>query len=188
MGGNNFAKNVIANSLKDIKVELDDEFDKNFSRKAFFSRAWQRRKYDDGKGSLLVRKGVLRRSVRSRIDGTQLVYSSSELYAAIHNEGGEITITRKMQKFFWAKYYEAAGGIVFSIKSKKASNTKKNRQLSEEAEFYKCMALKKVGDKIVIPQRQFIGNSPETDRIIREVVESNIQELISRLAENFKMK
>ncbi len=188
MGANNLTKNVIADSLKDIKVELDSEFDSNFDRKAFFSRAWQRKKYDNGKGSLLVNKGVLRRSVRSRINGTQLAYSSSEVYAAIHNEGGEITITRKMQKFFWAKYYEATGGISRSKKTGKAGNTKKNRQLSDEAEFYKSMALKKVGDKIVIPQRQFIGNSPETDKIIREVVESNIQELISRLAENFKMK
>jgi hypothetical protein len=27
--------------LKDIKVELDDEFDRNFERKAFFITAWQ---------------------------------------------------------------------------------------------------------------------------------------------------
>ena len=98
MGANNLTKNVIADSLKDIKVELDSEFDSNFDRKAFFSRAWQRKKYDNGKGSLLVNKGVLRRSVRSRINGTQLAYSSSEVYAAIHNEGGEITLKSIMKQ------------------------------------------------------------------------------------------
>lgn len=186
MSGNNLAKHLITNCLKDIKVELDEEFDENFSRKAFFSSAWKRRKYDNGKGSLLVGKGNLRRSVRSRIDADQLTYFNSEVYAAIHNEGGEITITRRMKRFFWAKYYEACGGIIYSIKRKKANNTKKNRQLSDEEEFYKSMALKKVGDKIIIPQRQFIGNSPETDKIIREIVEDKVQEFVSKFSDSLK--
>ena len=35
---------VIRNILKDIKVELGDEFDRNFERQGFFSEKWQRRK------------------------------------------------------------------------------------------------------------------------------------------------
>lgn len=188
MNSRDLTKKLISDSLKDIKVELDDEFDKNFTRKAFFSRAWQRRKRDDGKGSLLIRKGNLRRSIRSRLNNTRLAYSSSQVYAAIHNEGGEITITKKMKRFFWAKYYEAAGGVTYSVNTKSMNNTKRNRGLTDEAEFFKSMALKRVGDKIVIPQRQFIGSSRETDKIIREIVDSNIQSLVSRLAENFKTK
>lgn len=30
--------------LKDLKVELSDEFDRNFERKAFFNEAWKQSK------------------------------------------------------------------------------------------------------------------------------------------------
>ena len=33
-------------------------------------------------------------------------FSSYVPYAAIHNEGGKITVTGKMKKFFWAKFKE----------------------------------------------------------------------------------
>ena len=35
---------IIEKILRDIKVELTDEFDKNFERKAFFSKPWEQRK------------------------------------------------------------------------------------------------------------------------------------------------
>ena len=183
MNVRDFTKNVITDSLKDIKVELDEEFDRNFQRKAFFTKAWAKRKYDDGKGSLLVRSGTLRRSLRSDLNGSQLNYSSSEVYAAIHNEGGEITITAKMKRFFWAKFYEATNGFGYTRAGTKRKN-KKNQALTAEAEFFKAMALKKVGDKIVIPARQFVGESPEVNAIIKEVVEENIQAYLNKLIDN----
>ena len=39
----NFQK-IIKSILSDIRVEMAEEFDKNFERQAFFSEAWQRRK------------------------------------------------------------------------------------------------------------------------------------------------
>lgn len=200
MNANNFKKDVILNCLKDIKVELDDEFDQNFQRKCFFntSNAWAKRKHDDGKGSLLVRSGALRRSISSHLSGDQLVYSSNVPYAAIHNEGGEITVTEKMKRYFWFKYLQIEGSkrvkegktkLESSYGYKKSGdkrNNKKNRELSDEAAFYKAMALKKVGDKIKIPQRQFIGDSPEVEQIVRDVVEDNIQEYLSKLMDNLK--
>lgn len=185
MNARDFVKNVITDSLRDIKVELDDEFDRNFQRKAFFSQAWAKRKFDDGKGSLMVRAGTLRRSVHSDRNGTQLSYSSSEVYAAIHNEGGEIVVTEKMKRFFWAKFYEATGGFGYTRAGGKRKN-KKNRALTAEAEFFKIMALKKVGTKIIIPKRQFIGESQEVNRIVQEVVEENIQAYLNKLIDNIK--
>ena len=41
---NENVKKVVARILKDIQVEMSDEFDKNFERQAFFSEKWQRRK------------------------------------------------------------------------------------------------------------------------------------------------
>ena len=37
--------------LTDLKVELTEEFDRNFERKAFFTKRWKGRKLD-GRGSL----------------------------------------------------------------------------------------------------------------------------------------
>ncbi len=52
-------------------------------------------------GSLLIRPGTRRVTVYTPV-----------IYAAIHNEGGSITttVTPKMRKFAWRKYYEAKGG------------------------------------------------------------------------------
>ncbi|KAA6304938.1 hypothetical protein EZS27_043411, partial [termite gut metagenome] len=175
-----FKREVIDRSLEDIKVELDEGFDRNFERKAFFDKKWPERKYDDTKGSLLVRSGALRRSISSLRSGAELTYSSDKPYARIHNEGGEIKVTKKMKKFFWAKYRETTGKYGYSdktetittkrgkVKEKKVlKETKENESLSAEAEFYRSMALKKEGSSIVIPERRFIGKHKETDKIIR---------------------
>lgn len=39
--------------LTDLKVELLDEFDRNFERRAFFDRPWPDRSYPGGRGSLV---------------------------------------------------------------------------------------------------------------------------------------
>ena len=73
--------------LNDLRVELSDEFDRNFQRKAFFDKPWPPRKMN-GKGSLLMQTGKLRRSIRSRVDLDSVTWETSERYAAIHNYGG----------------------------------------------------------------------------------------------------
>jgi len=86
--------------LNDIRVDLSDEFDRNFQRKAFFDKPWPPRKMN-GKGSLLMQTGKLRRSIRCRVSTDSVVWETSERYAAIHNYGGTITVTARMKKFFW---------------------------------------------------------------------------------------
>ena len=39
MDGEQLKRNI----LKDMRTELADEFDKNFDRKAFFTKKWKRR-------------------------------------------------------------------------------------------------------------------------------------------------
>ena len=103
---------ILRNILSDIRVELSDEFDKNFEREAFFSEAWQRRKSPArGSGHLLVDTGGLRQSIQSKSDDQSITFFSTAPQAAIHNDGGEIKVTPKMKRFFWAKYYEATGGF-----------------------------------------------------------------------------
>lgn len=149
---------LITQILTDLRVELSEEFDRNFERKAFFAKPWPKRRRE-GKGTTLVQTGKLRRSIKAHISGTSLTFSSSEPYAAIHNEGGTITITTKMKRYFWAKYYETGGKIKYN---KSGSMSKGSIRLSDEAEMWHAMALKKVGSKIEIPQRQFLGNAYNT--------------------------
>ena len=103
---------IFRSILRDIQVELGDEFDQNFERQAFFSQAWQRRKSPTRPGGLiLVDSGGLRQSVRSEIRESSIVFLSDHPAAAIHNEGGEIKVTAKMKRFFRAKFYESQGGF-----------------------------------------------------------------------------
>src|SRR5690606_4302347 len=103
----------------------------NFERKAYFDKKWKDTKTPVKNGSLLMRSGNLRNSINSRIEGDKIIFSSSLPYASIHNNGGEITVTAKMKKFFWAKH----------IVAKDAGDM-------EAAENYKAFALMKVGKKI----------------------------------------
>lgn len=78
--------------LKDLKVELSDEFNQNFQRKAFFSEKWKPRKVrKKARGSLLLVTGTLRRSIRSEITESGVRFSSAVAYASVHNEGAEGT-------------------------------------------------------------------------------------------------
>lgn len=70
---NENVKKVVARILKDIQVEMSDEFDKNFERQAFFSEKWQRRKSpirNEGR-AILTDTGALRKSIGCSMDGSR---------------------------------------------------------------------------------------------------------------------
>jgi phage gpG-like protein len=176
---------LIAKLLTDVKVELADEFDRNFQRKAFFATPWKQRRNADAKGSLLMVSGHLRRSLRAAVKGKNIVFSSSLPYAAIHNEGGTLTVTAKMKKFFWFKYSQASGSVK-TLKSGKRSTSQRNLRMSREAEMWKAMALMKVGSKINIPERRFIGNAPEVKQAVKRVADKWFnQELNNSIGKQF---
>lgn len=161
------AKRLFDRILKDIQVELSEEFDKNFEREAFFSEAWTRRKspvHGGRSGHLLVDEGHLRGSIRSRIQGDSVFFSSDLPYAGIHNDGGDIIVTARMKRFFWAKFREANGGTW----GRKGNG-------GVEAEFWKMMALKKVGTAVRIPRRRFLGVNAEVEKIVTGIVEENLR-------------
>lgn len=179
---------LVRETLKDIRTEALEEFDRNFEREAFFNDKWARRKYnDDESRGLLIKTGNLRRSITGRItDRDSVVIETTQPYAKIHNEGGTITVTRKMKKYFWWKYITITGSkrmkagipITYSERfSRKKDgtlrNTKRNRELTEEAKFYRAMAMKKAGSKITIPKRQFIGNHPDLEKLLKEIFYNN---------------
>ena len=160
--------------LTDMKVELLSEFDRNFERKAFFSQKWPARRRE-GKGSLLVVRGGggLRGSIRARVMSDAVKFYSGNPSAQIHNEGGDIVVTVKMKRFFWAKYYELTG----KVKLKKDGSTSKGSiKISEDAEFFRNMALMKVGSKIHIPKRQFVGHAPEVDKVVKKIFDGTFKQ------------
>ena len=180
---------VVRHILADIRVDIGEEFDKNFERQGFFAQGWQRRKSPiRGDGHILVDSGDLRRSIQSRSDATSITFYSTSPYAAIHNAGGEIKVTAKMKRFFRAKFYEAMGmkkkndggnhptlpdGAFYAWTSK--------MHLTPNAEFWRAMSMMKVGKTINIPKRQFLGMAPEVEKTVTDIIEQNLEEYFDSL-------
>jgi phage gpG-like protein len=180
--------NIIKKILKDIRVELADEFDQNFARQGFFSEAWARHRTPMRQGShILVKTGNLRRSIRSNVEDRAITFSSDLIYAGIHNEGGKIRVTARMKRYFWARYYETTGGFK-RRKNGSLSKSKKQVALSTEAEFWKHMALMKVGSEITIPRRRFLGTSPELEKNVTDIIQKNLEEYFNTQVDNIRMK
>lgn len=167
---------IIGNIIDDVAVDLTQAFDRNFERKAFFDRAWPASKLVNNKGSLMMRSGKLRRSINSRKSNTGISWTSNMPYASLQNEGGDVVVTAKMKKFFWAMYYKANGAVT-KKKNGDRSNSQRNQRLTVEAAQWKALALKKVGSVMEVKQRQFIGWHPEVSRRIAAIHESHAKEL-----------
>jgi phage gpG-like protein len=135
-------------------------------------KPWQARKMTQhGKArAILIQDGNLRDSIRYTSIGTMAVINTDAVYAQIHNEGGEIVVTEKMRKYFWAMYYQSKEKIQLNKKGE-ARNNKHNARHNDEADYFKWLALKKVGDKLKIPQRQFMDmpNATPTDELRHEI-------------------
>ena len=174
--------------LTDIKVELTEEFDRNFQRKAFFDHPWPEVIIPNKRGSLMMRTRNLRLSIRSQIIYHGILFSSSLPYANIQNEGGIIVVTRKMQKYFWAVYYSLINKITYNVKTKTAVYNKQTRSITQEAQYWKFMALKKVGSKITIRPRRFIGNHAQVHVLVKKVVDANFRKLDTEIRNKFTNK
>lgn len=143
----------------------------NFRKGSFYGGpAWKTplRLDSDGPayGPLLSGSNTLMSSVDYIVGPGRVALRTVLIYAPIHNDGGEIAVTQKMKSYFWARYHEAGGN--------------NEGEMSSEAEFWRNMALKKVGSTIKIPQRQFMGEHPEVDRIVRETITTELTKFVSK--------
>lgn len=86
-------------------------------------------------------------------------------YASVHNDGDQIPVTARMKKFFWAKHDEAE-----QLRGKG----------SVEADFWKNMALKKPGGRIKIPRRHFLGPDKAVDKIVKNVIDTELRNFIKQ--------
>lgn len=187
-------KQYLEETINDVRVEAAEMFDRNFQRQAFFNEKWARRKFnDDDTRNILTGTGALRKSIISKVEGNKIIFETTLPYASIHNEGGTITVTKGMKQHFWKMYLQVVGsskqqegkkpfnGGLQRTKKGKLRNNRKNRTLTAAAEFYRAMALKPIGSKIVIPKRQFIGNHPELEAAISEIAQSNKIKIFNNL-------
>lgn len=145
------ANKLKADILEDMRVELSDEFDRNFERKAFFSDKWKPRAHDYPRGSLLVVTSAMRRSAQGEVSGDGVRFSSALPYTTLHNEGGT------------------------GFKPVRAHTRK-----SKKGKIYTVRAHQR---KFNMPQRQFIGDGPDTQRIIRGVIDDNLKKFNLSLTE-----
>lgn len=173
------SEEIIKRIVRDVRVELLDEFDRNFQRKAFFDKTWPASKFPNSRGSMMMRTGALRKGNNAIIQGTNIQFTNSQPYASIHNEGGQIVVTPQMKKFFWAMFYKTNGAAG-------ASNGAKQRSLTEESIYWRNMAMKKVGSKIIIQQRQFIGNHPMILKSIERVLNDHLNDIETFIKQKLK--
>lgn len=182
---NSEVQRIFRNIINDIAVEMKEEFDLNFEREAFFSEKWQRRKSPirNKDRAILTDSGRLRSSISSRTTDHSITFYTTLPYAEIHNDGGEIVVTKRMKMFFRYKFYQANKMTRKSARKRRGSLSDggfyawtADMNMSPDAEFWRLMSLKKVGSTIVIPRRRFLGTSPEVEKKVREIIEDNITE------------
>lgn len=160
-------------------------FKENFRRQGFLNRGlepWAKRisgtPHDSGRplglgygpGKGVMKRGLQRKSV-SRYK-VVIGVDPAIRYAEIQNNGGEIPITNKMRRFFWAMYYKANGKMEYDG-NKMAKNTQRNIAAASEAEFWKNLALTKKRT-LTIKARPFIGDSVTLEAEIVAMFEQEI--------------
>lgn len=162
-----------------------DSVRQNFRRGGFYGQPWSpplriKEGFDSGPGygTMLSGTNHLMMSTDYIPEPGRVTIQNTLVYAQIHNEGGEITVTKRMKSFFWSQYYKRGlvGGMYSKGKGKK--NQQKAETINKEAEFWRAMALKKVGSKITIPKRQFMGEHPEVDRLVKDIINQELLNFI----------
>lgn len=142
---------------------------------------WKRTKRQEGKGTdakygpLTSRRNHLMRSIQASTSPGQVTIENPVPYAAIHNEGGDITthptVTDRMRKYAWHMVYSIAG-----IKGK----GKLPEELPKEAKKWKGLALTKKSSTTVharIPKRQFMGDSAELRVKVNNLINESIKKI-----------
>ena len=141
--------------ISDMRVELAEEFDRNFTRKAFFTKKWKKRKDPNALGSLLVVTGSLRRSIQAKETPDGVRFTSNQPYATLHNEGGKGSVTVRQH----------------TRKSKKG----------------KSYTVRQHNRAVNVPQRQFVGDGNDTQRIIKNVIDDNLEQYNQEIIKALKI-
>lgn len=181
---NDILKEVTDRLPRKVGVIAVNHFKQNFRDGGWLDgglHPWKRTRRQDSKspdakyGPLTSRRNHLMRSIQSSTGPGTVTVENPVPYAAIHNEGGEVTthptVTDRMRRYAWHMVYSLAG-----VKGK----GKLPEELPEEAGKWKGLALTRKRNITVharIPQRQFMGDSAE----LRVKIDNIINESIKRI-------
>jgi phage gpG-like protein len=172
-----------------VGVIAVNQFKQNFRESGFMDgglHPWKRTRRQDGKGTdsrygpLTSTRNHLMSSVEAHPEPGQVTIDTPVPYAAIHNEGGDITthpsVTGRMRKYAWHKVYSLAG-----IRGK----GKLPKELPPEAQKWKGLALtpkSRITVHAHIPQRKFIGDSAELRGKINNTISQSIERIKDGIA------
>ena len=135
-------------------------------------------------GTLLSSRNHLFSSIKYIPSDYRVKVSNELVYAPIHNWGGtvSVTVTDRMRRFAWAKFYKASGHKRKANTGQKKGTKRHGKQTKDnpQASFWKGLALtKKKKLNIHIPQRQFLGESKELTDKINERIEKEIRTILN---------
>ncbi|MEI8087202.1 MAG: hypothetical protein WCG93_13410 [Paludibacter sp.] len=171
-------KSIIEEAQRIGGTESVKFFKQSFVKEGFTDTsftAWKKTTNPFAQRKTLYNNGTLMQSIRKVVDTpTRIVVESDTKYSEIHNNGGTITVTRQMKKFFWAKFYEFSGKASQNKAGNASKLTKSNRTIGGKAMYFKRMALMPVGAKIKIPKRQFMGDSKAMMTIFEKEMKKHI--------------
>lgn len=172
-----------------------DHFQENFRKGGFVNgglHPWpQAKRLSPGRtdaasnyGTLLSGRNHLFRSIKYIPSDYRVKVSNELVYAPIHNWGGtvSVTVTDRMRRFAWAKFYKASGHRRKANTGQKKGTKRRGKQTKDnpQASFWKGLALtKKKKLNIHIPQRQFLGESKELTDKINERIEKEIRTILN---------
>ncbi len=170
--------------LTDIQTRLGDEFNRNFQRQAFFDKPWKPRQGNKNpKRGVLIGKGRGRlwKSLRSKIRGNSIVFTSNVPYASVHNEGFNGTQSVKAHSRIIKAHtrHITARTSLKTRKEIKAHNQQVREHTQNVGAFSRSME---------IPQRQFIGDHPKVRSIIKETIDDTILEFNKQLEQQLKQR
>lgn len=129
-------------------------------------------------GTLLSSRNMLFGAIKYMPGDSQVKVSNDLVYAPAHNWGGTLhpTVTPKMRKFAWAKYYQLGGGQKNATEGTKST---KNEDPAEALKWKKLALTKKEKLDVKVPQRQFLGESSELSEKIANKSEVEIRKILN---------
>ncbi|WP_187477836.1 phage virion morphogenesis protein [Amniculibacterium sp. G2-70] len=151
----------------------------NFSKERFVKKdwldgssrqTWEKRKRKD-KGSLMVRSGRLKRSIRKLSEGDYFVFIGTDVpYAKAHNEGENINKVTNVRSHTRKKTIHASMNL---------RTRKKSRKRVDTGEIIKVKSYQRKMN-IDLPKRQFLGDSNALAKRIERFANVEINNAIEK--------
>lgn len=173
-----------------------DHFQENFRKGGFVNgglHPWpQAKRLSSGRtdaasnyGTLLSGRNHLFSSIKYIPSDYRVKVSNELVYAPIHNWGGtvSVTVTDRMRRFAWAKFYKASGHRRKANTGQKKGTKRRGKQTKDnpQASFWKGLALTKKKEAQYSHTSKAVlgGGSKELTDKINERIEKEIRTILN---------